>query len=149
MIACNSSCTYFATKKACFAIGNRESGLLGFENTGYLFNHPVPIDLSFNIQIEGVTANKKHVIVWDTNGVGYGWGCNSHGQLGIQDNIKKTGKFIKKPERIIFLSKKKIISALAGIDSSFVITNKGKIYFWGLPVKHLDGRGKVYDSVTQ
>lgn len=148
MIDCNSHCTYFATKKGCFSIGNKESGLLGFENTSQLLNNPVPIDLDMKIQIEGVSANRNHVLIWDNDGQVYGWGSNKFGKLGVANNMKQSNVFYKKPQRISILANKKVISAQAGNDSSFIITNKGKIFFWGKPFVSLSGKGLLYQQPT-
>ena len=149
MVACNASCTYFVTKKGVFSIGNKDTGLLGFENTAYLLNQPVPIDLSFSIQVEGIHAGRKHVVIWDNHGIGYAWGSNKYGQLGVENNEMHTSKFFKKPEKIHLCSKKKLIGAVAGCDSTTVITNKGKIFYWGMPVKKMGASGKLFDRITQ
>lgn len=148
MVACNASCTYFVTKKGVFSIGNKDTGLLGFQNTAYLLNQPVPIDLSFSIQVEGIHAGRRHVLIWDNHGIGYAWGCNKYGQLGVENNEMHTSKFFKKPQKIHLCTKKKIIGAVAGCDSTTVITNKGKIFYWGMPVKKIGTSGKLFERIT-
>jgi hypothetical protein len=149
MVACNASCTYFVTKKGVFSIGNKDTGLLGFENTAYLLNQPVPIDLSFSIQVEGIHAGRRHVVIWDNHGIGYAWGSNKYGQLGVENNEMQTSKFFKKPEKIHLCTKKKLIGAVAGCDSTTVITNKGKIFYWGMPVKKIGTSGKLFERITK
>ena len=148
MISCNNSCTYFVTKKGCFSIGNKESGLLGFENTGLQLNHPVPIDLSFTIQLIGISANDNHVLVWDNHGKLYSWGYNSCSQLGLLGNAfeDKESQLIRKPTEVNVIGDKKVVSALAGVYSTYIITSKSKVYFWGQPIRFLDNKGKIFEN---
>lgn len=149
MVSCNPTNTYFVTNKGCFSIGSKEQGLLGFENTALLMNHPVPIDLDFKIQVEGVSANRKHVLLWDSNGLVFAWGSNQYCQLGVENNLLHKNKFFKKPEKVFLCLKKKVMYAMAGVESSFVVTNKGQVYYWGMPVKKLDGKGIIYEKLTK
>ena len=148
-ITTNQHCTYFITSHGVFSIGNKESGLLGFVNTALLLNYPIPIDLSPQYKVVGVSASIQHVLVWDTDGRLFSWGSNNYGKLGIKDMQHQTGSFILKPMLVDLLGKKKVYSGLAGINSSFVITNKGEVYYWGKPFISLEGRGSIWELPTK
>ena len=148
-VACNSTCTYYISKKNVFSIGQKDSNQLGFENTALLLNQPIPIDLEFKIQVRGLSANRKHVLLWDSDGFLYSWGSNQYCQLGVENNLLHRKKWFKKPQKVFICMKKKVMFGLAGVDSSFIITNRGKVYYWGMPIKRVDGRGAISEQLTK
>jgi hypothetical protein len=147
-IAVNQYCTYFVTNCGAFSIGSKESGLLGFQNTALLLNYPIPMDMPPKIKVKGVSASSQHVLTWDTDGRLYSWGSNLHGKLGIDSNYKND-YFVLKPTLVETLAKKRVYTGLAGVNSSFVITNKGQIYYWGKPFNSVEGRGSVFTRPTK
>lgn len=145
-IETNAYCTYYITNLGVFSIGNKETGLLGFNNTHQLLNYPIPIDISPHYKIIGLSASAQHVLAWDFDGRLFSWGSNHYNKLGIKEKENKTGDFILKPTLVDLLEKKKVYSALAGINSSFIITNKGTVYYWGKPFVSFEGKGSIWKS---
>ena len=54
-----------------------------------------------------------------------------------------------KPQQVELIGKKKVYCGLAGVNSSFIITNKGEIYYWGKPFCSMEGKGNIYVKPTQ
>ena len=116
---------YFTDK--VYAWGDNEFGQLGFgKNTTINKTHkPRLIEDLKDITICQISCGSGHTLVLNTDGVVYGWGDNSDGQIGcnrLEDYISGVFQLKELP---------KVKSIYCSNRQSFAITTKGFVYSWG------------------
>jgi len=123
--------TIYHTNKGIYSLGNKLSGLLGYQPPEGIQVNPIKLHLPINVEIQGVSVSVKHAVAWDTQGRGYAWGINQYGILGIKDNRKRQDHKIISPEPIAVLENSRILNLYACDSCTFAISHKGKVFYWG------------------
>ncbi|XP_049850064.1 regulator of chromosome condensation-like [Schistocerca gregaria] len=78
-----------------------------------------------------VSVGDNHMLALKSNGQVYYWGCyrDMNGILGFKFESKATKQL--NPELLDISLKKKIVQIASGENSSFALTDGGKVYVWG------------------
>ena len=110
----------------------------GFNSQGELGNNAygdecVPVAVYNSRALSGkkiiaIAAGNSHALALASDGTLYGWGDNSHGQLG---NNKITMSRIPIAINTSILKNKKIVAISAGADFSIALSCDGEVYTWG------------------
>eukprot|EP00298_Acanthocystis_sp_HF-20_P013058 c20189_g1_i1.p1 GENE.c20189_g1_i1~~c20189_g1_i1.p1 ORF type:complete len:576 (+),score=278.70 c20189_g1_i1:43-1770(+) len=76
---------------------------------------------------KSMAVGSHHVLILDESGNVFSYGLNSHGQLGLGNNILN----VSTPTLIKSLKGHFIVDVQAGSDNSFAITDSGSVFSWG------------------
>ncbi len=79
-------------------------------------------------KVVAIAAGSHHALALTADGGLYGWGDNSHGQLG---NNSMTMSRLPVAIDLSSLNNNKIVAIAAGGDFSMVLAGDGKVYTWG------------------
>ena len=107
--------------------GSNEYGQLGIKviHNSKLFK-PVLVEDLNNIIIEQISCGSLHTLVLSNDGMVYGWGDNSQGQIGCG---KELGEKISEITQLKTLKNIKAIHC--SFFESFALTDNGMVYSWG------------------
>ena len=83
-----------------------------------------------NIKIEKIKCGGYHSLCIDQFGRLFGWGSNTHKQLGFKTNDRIP---IYEPCLIEEMINETIIDCDGGLNHSIVLTNNGKLYYFAYP----------------
>ena len=107
--------------------GSNEFGQLGLRIVNFnKVYKPVLIDDLKNINFKQITCGAAHTLLLSNDGIVYGWGDNSVGQIGCG---KELGEKISVITQLKTL--KKIKSIYCSFGQSFALTDNGMVYSWG------------------
>ena len=135
---CNKSVIQFYNQKySAFALtndnklygwGSNEFGQLGLKVVNFnKVYKPVLIEDLNDIYIKQISCGSAHTLVLISDGIVYGWGGNSFGQIGCG---KKSGEYISVITKLELLHKIKAIHC--SFCKSIVLTDNGMVCSWGL-----------------
>jgi hypothetical protein len=129
--------TFYLTSGGLFLAGRRTSNLAPCEKLlkrkreVFGYPHKIPVAVTPQQSILGLSASNSHVLAWDGAGNLFGWGVNLFGCLGVQSNQARNFDLVSVPERVTAMYNSKIVSALALPEVSFAITHQGRLFSWG------------------
>ena len=108
--------------------GHNQWGQLGLKivNLTKLYK-PVLIEDLNDINIKQISCGSEHTLVLTSDGMVYGWGRNSYGQIGCKIELGKKISVIMKIESL-----PKIETIHCSYNQSFALTDNGMVYSWGL-----------------
>ena len=125
----NGYCLAFAltSDNKLYGWGRNDCGQLGLN----ILNHakvykPVLIEDLNDINITQISCGSAHTLVLTSDGMVYGWGNNSYGQIGCG---KELGENISVITKLELLHKIKAIHC--SFCNSFALTDNGMVYSWG------------------
>lgn len=132
---------YFRTNKnRLFGFGRGENGALGTGGTDRVHT-PTDLTAKFGtVGIENVYANDRNSIVIREDGRVYAFGYNGYGQLGDRSNTDKYSP-VDVTQYLGLNSSEKVISATQNKNTSYYLTNYGRIIVTGY-----DGYGMLGDG---
>lgn len=120
-----------------FAIGNNTQGLLGIGHDR-LVDKPKELIQFRNQTIEEIVFGQKHCLLLNFLGDLYGWGSNSHNQIGLdmdkvssEEDFKYTFCPVKIYQEGENYRSERIIKIAAGFQHSVALKNTGKVLIWG------------------
>ena len=126
----NGICSTFAltSDNKVYGWGSNHLGQLGLKivNQTKLYK-PVLIEDLNDINIKQISCGSGHTLVLTSDGMVYGWGRNTYGQIGCGKELGKKISVIVKLELL-----PKIKSIHCSFNKSFVLTDNGMVYSWGL-----------------
>lgn len=131
LVVFNSLCTFFVTEKGVFAIGDAKSPLRSDFGASAPSGTVISLNFAKNAQIVGLSAGNHHAIAWSREGEAFAWGINHHHVLGIKGNLERKDEYIANPQKVEILGNLKVVEALATPSASFVITERGRVFYWG------------------
>lgn len=105
-----------------FSWGANNSGQLG---NGTTENSSRPVQVQALTSVVAVSAGTDHSLALKEDGTVWGWGDNSRGQLGYTTR----DSFSTEPVQIPGLPR--IMMLTAGHDTSFAISEDGRVWAWG------------------
>ena len=120
-----------------FSWGWNEEGLLGKEFKSFEFFKPGIIGFFTKIKIIEIDCGFKHCLALSSEGIVYGWGRNTEGQLGCDHNQVKC---ILIPAVIQFDIPIKLIHSF--YDLSFAVDINGNAFYWGKRSKQIQLKPK-------
>lgn len=128
------STTIVLTNDGLYSLGNKLTGLLGYKPPETIVVQ-TPVKISFERltqkAIVGVSASSQHVIAWDSSGRLFSWGKNVFGVLGAQNSRKRIDSLQTTPVPVVLMENSQNIAAWAFETSTFVLTSKGRLFYWG------------------
>ena len=134
-IACGSDHALALDKLGrVYAWGNGQQNQLGrriLERTKMQALVPCKVSIP-RTKIVSVGCGSYHSFAIDQNGDVWGWGINSHGELGIptqEDN--EASRSIAPPQRVESLRGKRLESVQGGSNHSVGVTSNGECFVWG------------------
>ena len=102
---------------------------------------PLPIQVKTDVKFKSIGPGGGHTCAVSVDGVGYCWGGNWHGQLGVGDRDGDSAApccyRLPRPIR----TELQLGSAVAGGISSCAVAKDGKAYCWGSPQEGRLGTG--------
>lgn len=108
-----------------YATGANEAGQLGLGATyESSLNHFTIVPCGFKVR--QVACGWAHTIVLSEDGRIFVCGDSKKGQLGKQYDVQNQNRFIE-----IKIENERIIQVACGLTSCFVVTESGKVLFWG------------------
>ena len=113
-----------------YAFGNNKKGQLGLNDTDERLV-PTKIDSNYygNKKITQISTGDSHSLILTEDGEVYAFGYNGKGQLGLNN---KTDRLVPTKIDSTHYGNKKIAQIFAGSLHSFVLTEDGEIYAFGL-----------------
>ena len=113
-----------------YAFGNNKKGQLGLNDTEERLV-PTKIDSNYygNKKITQISTGDSHSLILTEDGEVYAFGYNGKGQLGLNN---KTDRLVPTKIDSTHYGNKKIAQIFAGSLHSFVLTEDGEIYAFGL-----------------
>lgn len=142
-IAAGFGFSVFASHKKLYGGGvdifSNEAKNASYWSKGLCLN-PSDIDDTLN-GITGLSAGRRHFLVATKNAV-YAFGDNSHGQCGQNPETKPFVRLDEKPyQKILVPSESHIAQVHCTLDTSFVVTESGEVFSFGLGTDGQLGRG--------
>ncbi|KAF2863887.1 RCC1/BLIP-II [Piedraia hortae CBS 480.64] len=121
---------------------------------------PIAAFIDMGVKIVSIDGGSHHSIAASSDGDCYTWGKVDNGQLGISmAQIKElpspkvvvkseTGlpRMVKRPTKVTAITGK-VVSVAANSETSFAITDNGKVYSWGFSTCYQTGTGS--DDVVE
>ena len=107
--------------------GNNTLGQLGINvvNSAKVYK-PVLIEDLNDINIKQISCGSLHTLVLTFDGIVYGWGRNTEGQIGCGNELGENISVITQMESL-----HKIKSIYCSFCRSFALTDNGMVYSWG------------------
>jgi alpha-tubulin suppressor-like RCC1 family protein len=105
--------------------GNNSNGQLGDNNSSDVSNRSYMIQVGSLKNWSQVTCGGSHTMAVKTDGTLWGWGLNTQGQLGVNNNITRSS-----PVQIGSLTNWSFVSA--GASYTMAIKTDGTLWGWGL-----------------
>lgn len=108
----------------------------------------VPVEISYALKCTQVSCGRQHILSLMEGGFVLSWGVNYFGQLGHgNDNSWDTPKLIQglKPSDI----GSKVVSVVCGGSHSGAITDRGRVFMWGLNRNGQCGLGSKSVSILE
>lgn len=126
-----------------YAWGDPFNGPLSFgynDNGTTARSSPVQIAAgsSFTLIASSSDVNISHMMAVDSNNIIYAWGFNGSGQLGLDDTVNRSSAV--QLSSLVGVSVSKILLTL---NASYLLTNNGTLYAWGL-----NSSGQLGDNTT-
>ena len=107
--------------------GRNEYGQLGLKMVNLTKVYKPVLIPDFNdINIKQISCGSGHTLVLTSEGMVYGWGNNSVGQIGCGKELGENISVIVKLESL-----PKIETIHCSFSKSFALTNNGMVYSWG------------------
>ena len=107
--------------------GRNDLGQLGLKIVNQTKVHkPVLIEDLNDINIKQISCGSGHTLVLTSDGMVYGWGGNTYGQIGCGIELGENISVIVKLELL-----PKIKSIHCSFCQSFALTDNGMVYSWG------------------
>ena len=112
---------------ALYSWGANSDGQLGLgDTTDRHFPHLVASDFGGGMVLQ-VACGGKHSLALGQDGRTWGWGCNSHKQVGVDSS----GRCIERPRVINDLSSTRMVQLSAGGAHSAALSADGACFTWG------------------
>jgi len=136
-----------STNGEIYSWGDNRDGQLGDgTNTNKRFPNLVSIEnLQDGESIKNVYATNKNAMVLTTHGRVFAWGLNNFGQLGVGTTISSN-----LPQLVHFselLNAESINQISLGNNFTVALTNRGRVFAWGLNSKGQLGDGTTINQV--
>ncbi len=115
-----------------WSFGTNTNGELGVGEQR-VTNIPKWVELNEE-KIEQISVGNSHVIALTEEGKVYTWGLNDKGQLGNGSNVKSNTPVaiaIPKATELVKVINDTVIKIIANKNTSYAITQQGKVYAWG------------------
>ncbi|KAM4603973.1 putative E3 ubiquitin-protein ligase HERC3 isoform 5-T5 [Polymixia lowei] len=109
-----------------FTWGQNSSGQLGLGKGEPSTLSPQPLKSLLGIPLAQITAGGDHTFALSLSGAVFGWGKNSAGQLGLNDEQDRAV-----PCHIKFLRSQKVIFISCGDEHTAALTKDGGLYTFG------------------
>lgn len=110
-----------------YSWGANTDGQLGLgDTTDRSFPHLVAADFGGGMVLQ-VACGGKHSLALSQDGRTWGWGCNSHKQVGLDS----AGRLIERPRVINDLSSTRMVQLSAGGAHSAAVSADGACFTWG------------------
>eukprot|EP00347_Sterkiella_histriomuscorum_P023139 403335798 len=130
-----------------FSWGNDEMGQLGHGQEGpdrkKIFN--LPKSLSFEVLIQQVSCGSAHTSFISKQGYVFSFGCNSDGQLGVNDPAIKFSSAPLLISDLVSLQTNPVQISCGGFHTA-VLTSVGDVYIWGRNLQGQCGRSINYNQ---
>jgi alpha-tubulin suppressor-like RCC1 family protein len=125
------------------SFGYNPRGETGTGSTAnYVYNPTVILGLLLPIEVIQVSLGNYHALVLGRNGQVFSYGQNGYGQLG-DSTITDKGT----PTPVLgALAGKVVVQVVAGVYSSYALTNEGRVYSWGF---NSNGQLGLGDTTTR
>ena len=110
--------------------GFNEHGCIGQGQNKRVSKIPMKVTMpdGSDDKFEDVVIGENHVLALTTSGVMFAWGDNSFKQIGVGT---KEGTKVWTPMKVSFPGDPDIYRAYASLNSSFALSDEGKVYAWG------------------
>jgi alpha-tubulin suppressor-like RCC1 family protein len=122
-----------------WAWGGNEYGQLG-DGSDTLRLTPHQVQMPSGVQVASISAGADHVLVLSQSGSVFGWGHNTHGQVGDGTTTDQ-----REP---VPVSVGKVTQLAAGIASSHAVTSTGSLLSWGRAISPGTSTGLGAADVT-
>ena len=130
------------SKGKLYACGWNVNGQLGIGKSGEDTGTIIPTLIESENNFTQIAYGTLHSLALTSNGKIYSWGSNRWGQLGICENLPQQTNISNNivenehiydiPTMVKSLEKHKIIYISCRPWSSFALTSKGQLYYWGI-----------------
>ncbi|KAM4603972.1 putative E3 ubiquitin-protein ligase HERC3 isoform 4-T4 [Polymixia lowei] len=122
----NQHCIALSRDGQLFTWGQNSSGQLGLGKGEPSTLSPQPLKSLLGIPLAQITAGGDHTFALSLSGAVFGWGKNSAGQLGLNDEQDRAV-----PCHIKFLRSQKVIFISCGDEHTAALTKDGGLYTFG------------------
>jgi len=109
--------------------GRNDSGNLGIGVKNKLLHKPELVRKLIDKNVTQICCGSYHTLALTKCGEVYAWGSNECGQLGMW-SVGSTNKH--KPTKVFRFSGNKIVKISCGFWHSIALSEKGRVYSWGL-----------------
>ncbi|KAF1326304.1 Regulator of chromosome condensation, partial [Globisporangium splendens] len=114
-----------------WAWGNGEYGRLGNGETD-TFEIPEPIEFFSDDNVVAISAGRDFTFALTDEGELYGWGVNSHNQLGVGGGLAMDHYNMEAiPTLVEGFNSVSVKQFAAGYDHAAAVTDDGRLYMWG------------------
>ena len=121
------------TAGVLYAWGNNANGQLGVGNV-VARSSPVAVTGVSGIVFKACSVSADHSLAIASDGTLYAWGANTHGQLGVGDQVPRSSP-------IAVLGSTKFVACAAGAAISIAISTTGAAYCFGRGINGAIGDG--------
>lgn len=125
--------TLYLANTGLWAIGNPLSHLV--PKTGKaLLSTIKPLLIHFPLsscQIISVSVANEQAVALNSEGIMFGWGINSHGMLGVKNNLQRNFELIRSPEPVENIENTRVRNCWVLNEATFAQNLQGKLYYWG------------------
>ncbi|XP_052769678.1 serine/threonine-protein kinase Nek9-like isoform X2 [Mya arenaria] len=105
-----------------YTFGSNFYGCLGMETDSDEVTSPVCVETFANLPVQEIICGDNHVVALTKNGDVYTWGCGEFGRLGQGSEDDCTV-----PQKVSFPSTHHIKHVYAGSESTFLLTQSGRV----------------------
>ncbi|TRY88331.1 hypothetical protein DNTS_018819 [Danionella cerebrum] len=134
----NQHCLALSRDGQLFVWGENSSGQLGLEKSEPSSLTPQPLNSLCGIPLAQISTGGDHSFALSFSGAVFGWGRNSAGQLGLNDEQDRAV-----PCHIKFLRSQKVVYISCGEEHTAALTKEGGLFTFGCGSKGQLGHDSI------